>query len=331
VAIKSSPGGKTLTLKLFQVTGAPTFADGVVDGVAFPAGVAALASVGTAVATGGAIVSAVGVSSLASLGTAAATGGAFTTIVGVATSAAVGAATGAGAGTTAVVGVAAAATMGTATATGTAVTAPAGVGVVASVGTSLADGGPADGIAAPLGVEMVASVGTAVAFDADAVVISSGVGSWRRHRVADQRERRVFVTVFPSGVEVTARVGRTTASGDAVVAVDGVQADLALGEALASADVVVETVGAASATAMGTAAVFDVHVLPVLPYTPVETRSIHGVGNRPLSSSIPVADGAGSHPAPDAIDRAWTDLQGMKNIPGGMDEDDELVLLGVLA
>jgi len=102
--------------------------------------------------------------------------------------------------------------------------------------------------------------------------------------------------------------------------------------AQAGADAVVETVGAVSVTAMGKAAVFDVHVLPVLPYTPVETRSIvERVGTLALSSPSPLADGPVSYPAPDAIDRAWADLQGMKNIPGGMAEDDELVLLGVIA
>jgi len=329
VAIKSSPGGQTLFLKLFRVADSsilPDAAPAAVDGVASPAGVAVLASVGTTVALGDVLISAVGVSSVASVGSAAATGGALTAISGVATVASVGTAVADGGATDATAvpaGLSVLASVGAAAENGTAVADPAGVELAASVGTAVADGGPADGLAAPLGVEMVASVGTATAFDADQVVVSSGGGgAWRgAHR--EPGEPRVFVTVFPAGVEATARVGRASATGDAVIAADGLRLVASVGEAAARVDVVVETVGAKSVTQMGTAAVFDVHVLPVRPYTPVETRSIvERVGTLAPSSSRPLADGVVSHPAPDAIDRAWADLQ---------TEDDELVLLGVIA
>jgi len=236
VAIKSSPGGQTLFLKLFRVSDAsilPDAAPAAVDGVASPAGVAMLASIGTTLATGDAVVNAVGVSTVASVGSAAATGGASTAISGVAAAAAVGTATATGTGTAAVVGVAAAGAIGTATGTGSAVTALAGVALVASVGTALADGGPADGIASPLGVEMVAAVGTATAGDgAEVIPVAWGGGPYRVRRstwrpVVDPFAGDAVAEV--SGVQARARVGRATASGAATASPAGLRLVSAVG------------------------------------------------------------------------------------------------------
>jgi hypothetical protein len=167
---------------------------------------------------------------------------------------------------------------------------------------------------------MVASVGTATAYDADAVPVSGGgVGSWRARRaVQDQGDLRVFVRVFPFGVAATARAGRATATGDARVEVTGVSAQTALGVAQAGADAVTDVVGAPVDSLVGKAAAFDVHVLPVLRYVALETRSV----DPPVG--LTMASGDPPHEAVEplaAIDRAWTDLQ---------TEEDELLLLGVI-
>jgi hypothetical protein len=321
--IRFSPGGESLTRKLFRVI--PQGLDVVmVDAVALAIGVSALASVGTATATGDALVAPSGVSAVASVGTATAGVSVSATPAGVSTLASVGSATAAGDALASPSGVSTTASVGSASGAGSAVAGPGGVAVVASVGTAIADGGPADGLASPLGVAMVASVGTATASDGT-VVESGGVGSWsRRHHADEPGELRVSVTVFPFGVETTATVGQARAAGDARAAASGVVARATVGHATPSADVLVAPVGAASDVLVGKAAAFDVHVLPVLPYTSVvvEPRSVAShVGTLALSSSIPLADGPASHPAPDAIDRAWTTLQ---------TEEDELLLLGVI-
>lgn len=77
---------------------------------------------------------------------------------------------------------------------------------------------------------------------------------------------------------------------------------------------------AASVALEGAGRVLTRRRLSVRASSPV--RSIHGTGNLAPSSPCPLADDLVSHPAPDAIDRAWTDLQA---------EDDELLLLGVIA
>lgn len=323
------------------------FATGGVDGTANPAGVGMLAAVGSVVATGTAFVGAVGVSSSASVGTATATGTgrvtaagvqalalsgnatatghAVANLLGVAAIAAVGTAVASGESvvdaTASPVGVFTMGSVGTAQATGTALTAPAGVALLAGVGTPVADGGPANATASPFGVAMVASVGQATAADASLVVVSGGMGRWTASPAPvprDAGELRVSVTVFPFGVDVTAHVGRATASGNASCAVTGLGMVADCGDVQASADAVIAATGVSSAMAVGKAAAFDVHVLPVLRYTAFR---VDVVGS-PLGVDARASVGTATAREPDAIDRAWSNLQS---------EDDELLLLGVLS
>src|SRR6185436_728937 len=91
---------------------------GGVNGEALPAGVAAIAAVGTAIATGAATTSPVGVSAGSAVGTAIATGAATTAPVGVSAGSAVGAPVATGAAVVSPNGQAATSAVGTAIATG---------------------------------------------------------------------------------------------------------------------------------------------------------------------------------------------------------------------
>lgn len=293
-----------------------------------PAGVAMVALLGAPMASGAAVAAPSGRSATSAVGSPAATGSALAAPAGVSMLSAVGDATAAGGtgqqdqpGDAFPAGVAMLASVGESTTSGAALAEPAGVALVAAVGTVAVDGGPADGIAAPLGIEMVATVGSALAFDADVVVVSGGMGgSWgrpfRAQADAPISELRVSVTVFPFGVEATMQAGRPIAAGDASIAVAGLEMAAAIGDVQAGADAVTAVPGVSTGVLVGKAAAFDVHVLPVRRYMAFRIDAMAA----PLGVEAQAAAGVVAR-VPDAIDRAWADLQ---------TEDAELFQLGVL-
>lgn len=119
---------------------------GVASATAYPLGVSAAASVGVAVATGGAQATPAGVGMTAGFGTATAAGGALASPVGLGVAMSVGTAAATGAGS------------------GAAVAQPAGVSAAILVGTATATGGAAASATAyPVGVSAFARVGFAIA------------------------------------------------------------------------------------------------------------------------------------------------------------------------
>lgn len=294
---------------------------GSVNGTATPDGISAIASVGTVVATGDAVIAAVGVTTQSDVGSALETGDAQVSPAGVSMTAAV----------------------GTTVESSDATVAPAGVSMLADVGSASVQG---DGLATPDGVAMAASVGTVDASaesfgGAQLGAFQLGAASLGGSSAEDEivvplplpvaevdavapllppRPRRVVrhAVARPAGVQARAMVGRAAASGSATVDPAGVEMVVAIGTVTASADASVQPAGVKAAA---TVEMPQVSAGASVPVVGVSVRVRIGRSRADGTEDVDWRDRV-VPPAPDPIDTAWLALQ--------RDEDEALVLLGVL-
>lgn len=326
---RSSPGGKSLTLKLFRVVPHGTLdvvASGAIDGtgdVTFA--VSSLDATGLETFTGTAGSETFAGPALASTGLETFTGTAAVAFGGPAF-AATGAETFTGTGTETFAGPSLAASgseaftgtgaeaFGVPALSGAALETFTGTGAVTFAGPAL-DGGVPQAVT---GAGAVAFAGPGLdGLGTGGTVEAPVVGGGRRYIYPPYR------AAAPQAIEGIGeiRFKAPRLSGVGVLGFTGTGATAIAPAALAGdGGTTIDGAGtlAASVALDGSGVVLNRRLVSVKAQSPA--RSIHGVGNLTAKAAIPVAVGAVRHPAPDPIDRAWADLQ----------TDEDALLLGVL-
>jgi hypothetical protein len=240
--LKSSAGGAGATVGpagvgALAAVGTPQASGGA---RAAPAGISALAGIGIMQATAAAQAGPAGVSAAVSIGAAAPSGGAIIAVSGVASAASAGtvSASGASVGMANPAGVVAFASVGAVSVRAGAVTTTVGVSAAASVGAVVATGAGA-GVAAPAGVMATVAVGAAQAI-AGARVAPTGVAAAASVGIAAATGgASVPGTATPAGIGAAATVGTPAVSGGAGAAPVGVSATITLGQVIASGNIII--------------------------------------------------------------------------------------------
>jgi hypothetical protein len=204
---------------------------------ALPEGVQAVASIGTAVGSGEAVVDASGIAASSAVGSAVASGLASATPAGVSALALSGDPVASGAAVAVLAGVEAAAVVGQPVATGNALALPAGVETASAVGQPIATGDSAAGEAFPAGVESIAAIGVATVTTGTAPMSMPlfGVGG-RLLPMPTQHTADVSIAAvaYPAGVQMRAEVGQPICQGASAAAPAGVAATTASGPVTAT-------------------------------------------------------------------------------------------------